>query len=115
MKWALLISGIVEIIGALTLYMTPELIFSLQEGQHIISKFYGLTMLIVGLLNVFAYASFESTPFFKRIFLAMMGFHGALAMMCYSAPSIQFPYHTQATVTHGILFCLFVLGYLKDA
>ena len=115
MKHALLISGIIEIIGSLVLYFIPEQLFSINEGFHIITKLYGLTMFVVGLLNILAFSSYQKTKFFKQIFLTMMGFHAALAMLSYSASPIQFPLYNYGSIVHGLLFGLFLLGYLKDA
>lgn len=115
MKWALLISGVIELIGAIILYFSPLLIFSIQEASHVLFKFYAMTMAVVGLLNVFAALSFQKSKFFKQVFLTMMGFHGALAMLCYGSPDSQFPLSLYGSITHGVLFALFLIGYLKEA
>ena len=113
MKLSLLISGIIETIGALIVFFAPHYIYSSEF--HIAFKLYGLTMFILGLINLFAYFSFQNNKFFKQIFLSMMGFHGALAMMCYSAPDLQFPLHIQGAICHGVIFAIFVFGYMKDS
>lgn len=115
MKLALLISGIIEIIGAIVLYISPTLIFSIEDPHHVLFKFYALTMMVVGLLNVFAFTSYQKTRFFKQIFLTMMGFHGALAMLSYGAADTQFPLSLYGSITHGVLFGIFLIGYLKEA
>jgi len=115
MKWALLISGIVELVGAIVLYFSPSLIFVIQEDIHVLFKFYAITMAVVGILNVFAYLSFQKTKFFKQVFLTMMGFHGALAMLSYGSPDAQFPLSLYGSITHGFVFVLFFIGYLKEA
>jgi len=114
MKWSLLISGIIEVIGGLIVFFAPYFIYEFEGLYHIAFKLYGFTMFILGIINVFAYFAYQVNKFFKQIFLSMMGFHGALAMLCYSAPEFQFPLHIQGAITHGVIFSIFLTAYLKE-
>jgi len=112
MKNAFLISGIVEILGALVFYFYPDLMFEIDlTGVH---KLYGLAAFVIGLINVFCFQHFEHNPFFKKVFLLLMGFHAALAMLCYGMPISILSLKIEATLTHLLCFVVFFITYMKD-
>jgi len=113
MRWALLIGAIVEIIGSLVVYFAADLIFTI-DIQTLVYRFYGLTLFIVGLINIFLYKAEIDPKTFKQVYLTMMGFHAALSIMCHSAPSVQFPFYREASISHGIIFAIFLFFYMKD-
>jgi len=115
MKWALFISGIIELLGGLILYFQPELIFSFTENIHFSVKLYALTIIILGILNLIAWRSFDMSMFFRQFFITMMGFHAAVAFMSYAAPLSQFPLQLTATICHVGVFIIFLVTYMKDA
>ncbi len=114
MKYALLISGLVELSGGIVLYLFPHLIVNPIQSNLAIFKLYGLSAIIIGLINLFAYRHYEETRFFKILFLLMFFFHGAIAMICYGIAQDSFTKNSFAIVTHLILFGIFLFTYLKD-
>ena len=112
MKCALLISGIVELLGAIVLFLRPDLIFGADFVG--LSKVYGLAAFSLGLINIFAFQHFEDTPFFKKLFLLMMGFHAALALICYGMSTNLITFKLPATITHLACFVVFFITYMRN-
>jgi len=112
MKYAFLISGIIEVLGGLACYLYPDLIY--QQGPAYLMQLYALCALVLGLINLIVFHFYEESKLTKFIFLAMMFFHGAVAMMTNGAHTDLITYKLPATVTHLILFLVFLLTYMKD-
>lgn len=112
MKYALLLSGIVEVLGGLVVYFSPILAFPSMsvEAAHM----YGLAAMVIGLINIFAYKSFGANPIFKHIFLSMMFFHAAVSFIIYSAPQGFISHKIGGILVHLSLFLVFTFTYLKD-
>jgi len=113
MKWALLIGAIIEILGSFVVYFSADLMF-ITDTQTMVYRLYGLTMFVLGLLNVFIFKAKIDNKSFKQMYLTMMGFHAALSIMCHNAPDAQFPLYREASIAHGLLFALFIFFYMKD-
>jgi hypothetical protein len=112
MKYAFLFSGIVELLGALFLYFYPELIFEVETTG--VSKLYGMAVFALGLVNVFAFQHYGQNAFFKKFFLLMMGYHAALAMICFGIPTSILSLKIAAMLTHLLCFVVFFITYMKD-
>ncbi len=113
-KWAILFSGIMELIGGIIVYIQPSWIFPVDETSTYIFQLYGLTMSVIGILCIAAYRYYESTPFYKILFLTMMFFHGVITMKTYSLSADSFQWSTEASITHGVMFIFFVVAYMSD-
>ncbi|MDA8693122.1 hypothetical protein N9L92_03600 [Saprospiraceae bacterium] len=113
-KWALLISGIVEVSGAIILYFNPNLIFQSDIPIFLIYKLYALTLFVVGLISLLTARHYREDDYSRHIFLCMMFLHAAVSMMTYTANYDELVQPLQASITHGILFILFVFAYLSD-
>lgn len=112
MKYAFLVSGIVEIIGGFVFYFYPELMFNIDlTGVH---KLYGLAALTIGSMCIFCFQHFEQNRLFKKMFLLVMGFHAALAMLCFGMPLSILSLKIEATLTHLLCFVVFFITYMKE-
>jgi len=112
MKYAFLVSGIVEILGGFVFYFYPELMFGIDlTGVH---KLYGLAALVIGSVCIFSFQHYENNRFFKKVFLVFMGFHAALAMLCFGMPISILTLKIEATLTHLLCFVVFFTTYMKD-
>lgn len=112
MRWALLLSGILEILGATACYFMPQFIYT--GGPDYLIKLHGLSALVLGIISLVLYAHFSKERIVKLIYLALMFFHGAVAMMTYGSVSEAIPYPLGATLTHLAVFIIFFIGYMKD-
>ena len=112
MKYAFLFSGVVELLGAIVLYFYPEIMFEIDVTG--VSKLYGLAVFALGLVNIFAFQHYEQNAFYKKVFLLMMGFHAALAMICFGMPKSILSLKTGAMLTHLLSFVVFFITYMKD-
>lgn len=112
MKWALLLSGIIELIGACLCYFAPHLVY--DNGSPYLVKLYGLSALVLGIINLLLYVYYSETKLVKLIYLAMMFFHGAVAMMTYGSASAAISYPLGTTLTHLGVFVVFLFGYMND-
>lgn len=112
MKWAFLISGIVELLGGIIICLYPAVVFS--GVLHIAFNLYGIAAIVLGIFNFLLFRFFEESKVFRLFGITMMFFHGAVAMMVYKAPLEMMPQALPATLTHLGLFVAFVLGYLSD-
>jgi len=111
MKWAFLISGLLELVGGLICYFNPNLIF---EGHTLyLSRLYAISALVLGIISLSLYFNYEDSKRVKAIFLALMFFHGAVAMITYGT-SDGITYQSEATITHLAVFVVFFIGYMKD-
>lgn len=112
MKSALLIHGIIELLGAIVCSFYPEIIFS--ETPMIVTRIYGLAAGVIGIMSLLCYRHYEPTPLFRQLIVVMMFFHGTLAMLCSKADLDIVPSRTGAMAVHLVLFIIFLLGYMKD-
>jgi uncharacterized membrane protein HdeD (DUF308 family) len=113
-KWALLISGIVEVSGAIIIYFNPNLVFQSDIPVVLIYKLYAITVFIVGLISLLTAKHYREDDLTRHIFLCMMFLHAVLTIMTYTANNYELVQPLQACITHGILFLLFVFAYLSD-
>ncbi|MBT8232071.1 MAG: hypothetical protein HKO66_07875 [Saprospiraceae bacterium] len=111
MRIALLVSGILELIGGMIIYFKPDLIFANTYTPT--AKFFGLAAFVIGMINIFSYQEFNESPVFKKIFLTMMGYHAAIAMICFGMSPKIMHYTLEATLTHLACFVLFFIMYMK--
>jgi len=112
MKLALLISGIVELIGGAICYLYSDLIFT--GGQPLLYRLYGLSALVIGILCILMFRFYTDSKFFRLSYMTMLFFQGALAMIIYSSNSEIINHNLGGILTHLFLFVLLLLGYLKD-
>ncbi len=111
MKWAFLISGIVELIGSFICYTSPELVY--QGGSAYMMQLYGLAALTLGIINILVFTNFEESKLTKTLGISMMFFHAAVAMKTFGIKSDNITYQNEAIITHVILFLLFLVGYMN--
>lgn len=112
MKYAFLISGLVEFLGGLVCYLYPDLLY--EQGPSYMMSLYALSAMVLGIINLVVFFFYEESKLSKFIFIAMMFFHGAVAMMTYGTQSDQLTFRIPATISHLVLFCIFLLTYMKD-
>jgi len=112
MKLAFLVCGIIELIGAAACSFFPTLIFA--ETAPLISKMYGLSASVIGIVSLLAYRDFSPAPLFRHLLVLMMFFHGALAMLCFKASAALIPYHLPATIVHLAMFVILLFGYMSN-
>lgn len=112
MKYAFLISGLLEIVGAMICYFNPDLLY--MEAPGYLIRLYGLAALVLGIINLLFYSNFNSSQFFRSAYITMMFFHGAIAMMTYGSPPAGITHQTGAVLTHLALFVIFLIFYMKD-
>lgn len=109
MKWAFLISGIVELLGGIITYQNPLLLFSEVSNTY---QFYGFSIFVLGIINLLCYKFFQEQGLCRSIYISMMFFHSVVAVLSYNTTGLVYPYG--ALGTHLSLFILFVLMYMKD-
>lgn len=114
MKYALLISGIVELIGGLLVYFHPALAFNVTLSNSTIFKMYGLLAAVIGLINLMAFKHYSESRIISIIFLSMMFFHAAVAFLIYADGQEFFHQQQIATLLHLVIFCIFLGSYLND-
>ena len=114
MKYALLISGLVELLGGILVYFNPDILFSNVLNHATIFKMYGLLAFILGMINIMAYKHYSENRIITIIFLSMMFFHAAVAFLVYADRLNLFHHQQLACVLHLFIFCVFLGTYLKD-
>ena len=113
MKYALLISGIVELIGGLIVYFHPALVFNIELSQLTIFKMYGLIATVIGLINIMTFKHFTESRIITIIFLCMMFFHAAVTFLLF-ADRQDILHHKQIAIyLHLIIFLIFLVSYLR--
>lgn len=110
MKYAFLISGLVELLGGLICEFYPSSIF-LSFDRWMVSIF-GLSIMVLGIINLLAFKHYRPTKLMKGLFLSMLFYHGAVAMIIHRAPSDLLSQPLAAILLHLFLFLLFLLCYL---
>jgi len=113
-KWLFLLSGILEIIGSFIVYFKPNSIFELLTINSIESKLYGITMFCFGILGLLCFKHYKDSDFLRHLYVLHLFFHAVITTMTYSTPEAAFSFARSASLTHGALFLLFLIGYLKD-
>lgn len=113
-KWALLVSGIVEVSGAIIIYFNPDMIFQSDIPIQMIYRLYAVTMLILGLICLLTARHYSDNDLISHIFLTVMFFHAVITTMLYTADNSELIAPLQASITHGILFVMFLFAYLSD-
>lgn len=111
MKYAFLVSSLLELLGGLMVYFYPQVVFG---DAHYLSKMYGIIAVILGVITLFCFLHYSENNFFRKIFLSLMGFHAIIAFTCYSIPAELWSLQLPATLTHLAVFVFFVMAYLKD-
>ena len=109
MKWAFLISGIVELLAGIMTYQNPSLLFIDIESTF---RFYGLSISVLGIINLLCFKYFEEQGLCRSIYMSMMFFHAVVAVLSYRASGLIYP--TEALATHLGLFGFLVLMYMRD-
>ncbi len=109
MKWAFLISGIVELLAGIITYQNPAMLFIEVQSTY---QFYGLSISVLGITNLLCFKYYHDQGLCRSIYLSMMFFHAVVAILSYRASGLIYP--KEALATHLGLFVLFVLMYMKD-
>ncbi len=112
MRVVFLISGIVEIVAAFICYLHPNVLY--ENATPYLMKLYGINALVLGIINILLYRYYQTTDLIRKIFLSMMFFHGAIAMMTYGFKATKLTYPIGVILTHLALFILFFIMYMKD-
>jgi len=111
MKYALLISAVVEILGGLVLYFAPHLV--IESGSYL-TKIYSISALTIGLICLYSFIYYENNKLIKATYLVLMFFHAAIGMMTYGDRSDAINNPQAAVIVHIGVFVILLLGYLKD-
>jgi len=109
MKLALLIGGIVELLGGIICYFSPDTIFLSPDGT---ATLYGLAAAVIGLLCLFLYRDYSENRLTKSCYLLIMFFHAAIALFLNGNEILT--YNLGGKITHGVLFAVFLIGYMSD-
>ncbi|NNE25235.1 MAG: hypothetical protein HKN09_00200, partial [Saprospiraceae bacterium] len=113
MKYGLLISGLVEILGGIIVFFASNLVIPDNAAALPLVKMYGLLAFVVGFINFQAFLQYDDNPLARKVFMAMFFFHGAIALMCYRMDHSVIKYPLAATLTHLALFVVLLMAYLK--
>lgn len=109
MKWAFLLSGIIELLGGIITYQKPMMLFTDYSSTH---QFYGLALLVLGIINILCFRFYEESGLTRAIFLSMMFFHAVVAILSYKGNGLS--YQSGAIATHLGLFAFFVVIYMQN-
>lgn len=112
MKFAFLLSAVIEICGGLIMYLKPSLMF--DTDFIVYAKLYATAAVVLGFVNMFAFLHYEKNVFFKKLFLSMFGFHGALSFICFGMPVSSMNMRLEATLLHLACFVVFFITYMKN-
>ncbi len=112
MRIAFLISGLAELIAAIICYSAPNFIF--ENSTPYLLKLYGVNALVMGIINLLLFHYYEPSELVRKICLAMMFFHGAVAMMTYGFKNSELIYPHGAVLLHLALFIVFLIMYMRD-
>ncbi|MBT8230259.1 MAG: hypothetical protein KJO50_08360 [Bacteroidia bacterium] len=114
MKYALLISGIVELLGGIVVYFNPEIAFRTESSPITIFKMYGLLAGVIGLINILAYKHYSEARIITIIYISMMFFHAAVGFIVFADRQNFFHQQSIAAVLHLGIFSILFFCYLKD-
>ena len=112
MKNAFLVSGIIELIGAYLCYFVPDFIY--EGGPAYLLRLYGLGALTLGVMCIMIYKHYSKTRLTKVLYLSIMFFHGAVAMMTYGTHADNLTYQLPIILTHLAVFVIFFIFYMKN-
>ena len=113
MRWAILMSGIIELLGGTLIYLYPQLIF--QSDKLYLSGLYGIAAMTIGAINLLVFKFYQQSPNLSRsIVITMMGFHGIVSIYISKVSMDFMPLKSQASATHLLLFVIILMCYLKD-
>ena len=112
MKYAFLISGILELFGAFICYFMSDILY--MSGPGFLTRLYGINALVLGIINLVCFFHYDESKKIRMFFLTMMFFHGAVAMMTYGTKDHNITYHLGAVLSHLGVFVVFLLTYMKD-
>ena len=117
MKNILQINGLVEGISGFLLIFSPQWLLQNPEPEiHSlsVSKLYGMLALVFGIISYLLAGEYTDNQMFKRIILAVIGFHFAVAMYMYGLFEQQITPNPGAFVLLLILALSFLGIYLKN-
>ena len=117
MKNILRINGFVEGISGFLLIFSPQWLLQNPEPEiHALSvaKLYGMLALVFGIVSYVLAGAYADNQMFKRIILAVISFHFAVAMYMYGLFQQQITPNPGAFVLHLILALVFIGLYLKN-
>ncbi len=112
MKWAFLISGLAEVLGAIIIYFNGSFLF--PEANLVLYKMYALAAFTIGTICLIMWKHSNEDMISRFVFLTIMFFHAALSFVCFSASFELFPLKLGACIFHFSLFFIFFLFYMKD-
>ncbi len=116
MNKALLIHGIVELLGAIVLLAQPELLFLNEytnESLHLI-RMYGLLAAAVGATSLILWRNFEYNWMFKQVYLVFLGFQVFVTFHLHGMIQTGTMSHKGPWVVHLVLVGVLTLFYFKD-
>ncbi len=116
MNKALLIHGIIELLGAIILLAKPEFLFLKEytdESLHLI-RMYGLLAAAVGALSLVLWKHFEYRGMFKQIYLILLAFQVFVVFHLHGMLQTGTLTHKGPWIVHLVLVAVFGLFYFKD-
>ena len=117
MKNILRINGYVEGVAGFFLIFSPQWLLQNPESEiHAVSvaKLYGMLALGFGIISYVLSSGYTDNQMFKRIILAVIGFHFAVAMYMYGLFQQQITPNPGAFALHLLLALVFLGIYLKN-
>ena len=106
MKKAFLINGTVHLIFAIYLYLGGL-------GQIFEMRFFSIALLVLALISLIAYTSYEENQFFRYLFLCFMFYNAVLSLVSYSMINRADNSIRYFVFLHLILFIIFFLAYMN--
>ncbi len=116
MKHALLIQSVIEILGAMALFMSPNLFF-LEEYNNTsanLIKMIAIMALCIGALSVVLWRHFEYKTQYKQAYLVFMGYQAFSSFHLYALFNIGLTNQAGPFITHVLLFVLLFIFYMRD-
>ncbi len=117
MKNILRINGFVEGISGFLLIFSPQWLLQNPEPEIYslsVGKLYGMLALVFGIISFVLAGEYTDNQMFKRVILAIISFHFAVAMYMYGLFQQQITPNPGAFVLHLILAVVFLGIYLKN-
>lgn len=112
MKWAFLIGGIIELLGAVLLLLQPEWVF---VGVFVsMGRLYGSAVLFIGFIHLIGFLHFSEERIVRLLFIACMGYHAAVSFVCKGLSMEILREPSKASLTHLICFIIFFIFYMKE-
>jgi hypothetical protein len=116
-KNILRINGFVEGISGFLLIFSPQWLLQNPEPEIYslsVGKLYGMLALVFGIISFVLAGEYTDNQMFKRVILAIISFHFAVAMYMYGLFQQQITPNPGAFVLHLILAVVFLGIYLKN-